>query len=86
MKYIDYKGMKEFYTIEEICRLLEIDKQTLKAYSEKYGFEPSEDLFGNWGFTKKELRKLHHLIYEEQKTSGAGPSRNVSVKKGPWDD
>ena len=27
MKYIDYKSMKDFYTIEEICHLLEIDKQ-----------------------------------------------------------
>lgn len=86
MKYIDYKGMKELYIIEKICRLLESDKQMLRYYSEKYGFESSEDLFGNWGFTKKGRRKLHHLIYEEQKTSGAGPSRNVSRKKGPWDD
>lgn len=86
MNYIDYKGMKDFYTIEEICHLLKINKQMLRAYSEKYEFEPSEDLFGNQGFPKKELGKLHHLIYEEQKTSGAGPSRNVSIKKGPWDD
>lgn len=30
MKYIDYKSIKDFYTIiEEICYLLEIDKQVL---------------------------------------------------------
>lgn len=86
MKYIDYKSMKDFYTIEEICHLLEIDKQVLRSHAEKYGFEPAEDVFGNWGFPKKNLRKLHHLIYEEQKTSGSAPSNGSSAKKGPWDD
>ena len=84
MKYIDYTSMKDFYTIEEICHLLEIDKQALKFYVEKYDFEPVEDVFGNWGFPKKNLRKLHHLIYEEQKTSA--PSNGTKAKKGPWDD
>ena len=85
MKYVDYKGMKDFYTIEEICHLFEMDKQTLKSYAEKYGFEPAEDVFGNWGFPKKDLRKLHHLIYDEQKNSGV-ESSGYGARKGPWDD
>ena len=43
MKYIDYNNMKEFYTIEEVCRLFELDKQELRQYSRKYGIDPQED-------------------------------------------
>lgn len=38
MKYIDYRNMKEFYTIAEVCHLFEMDKKELRYYSEKYGF------------------------------------------------
>ena len=27
MKYIDYKTMKDFYTVTEVCRLFEMNKQ-----------------------------------------------------------
>ena len=36
MKYLDYRGMKEYYTIDEVCRLFEISKQELKHYADKY--------------------------------------------------
>ena len=35
MKYLDYRGMKEYYTIDEVCRLFEISKQELKHYADK---------------------------------------------------
>ena len=44
MKYIDYRNMKEFYTIAEVCHLFEMDKKELRYYSEKYGISPQEDL------------------------------------------
>ena len=50
MKYLDYRGMKEFYTIDETCRQFEISKQELRHYAEKYGIQPQEDQYGNWGF------------------------------------
>ena len=31
MKYLDYRGMKEYYTIDEVCRLFEISRQELKT-------------------------------------------------------
>lgn len=40
MKYIDYRNMKEFYTIAEVCHLFEMDKKELRYYSEKYGISP----------------------------------------------
>ena len=35
MKYLDYRGMKEYYTIDEVCRLLEISRQELRHYAGK---------------------------------------------------
>ena len=35
MKYLDYRGMKEYYTIDEVCRQFEISKQELRHYAEK---------------------------------------------------
>lgn len=29
MKFIDYNNMKDFYTIQEVCRLFEMNKQEL---------------------------------------------------------
>lgn len=69
MKYIDYHKMKEFYTIAEVCHLFEMDKKELRYYSEKYGISPQEDQYGNWGFRKVLVRKLHNYIYKEQKNS-----------------
>ena len=40
MKYIIYNGMKEFYTVEEVCRLFEMDKAELKHYADKYQIQP----------------------------------------------
>ena len=31
MKYLDYRGIKEFYTIDEVCRQFEISKQELRG-------------------------------------------------------
>ena len=43
MKYFDYKEMKEFYTIAEVCHLFEMEKMELKRCAEKYGVKPVED-------------------------------------------
>lgn len=87
MKYIDYKNMKDFYTIDEACRLFEMGKNDLQQYSEKYGINPVEDQFGNWGFPRKQLCKLHNRIYKEQRAQGWDrPLYNSSnSKKGPWE-
>lgn len=29
MKFIDYNNMKDFYTIQEVCHLFEMNKQEL---------------------------------------------------------
>lgn len=84
MKYIDYTNMKEFYTIDEVCRLFELDKQELKQYSKQYGIEPQEDQYGNWGFRKKLVRALHNLIYKEQRANGQSSGYRDAKKSDPW--
>lgn len=69
MEYIDYRNIKEFCTITEVCHLFEMDKKELRYYSEKYGIPPQEDQHGNHGFRKVLVRKLHNYIYKEQKNS-----------------
>ena len=65
--YLDYPNMKEFYTIAEVGRLFKMEKKDLKIYSERFEIFPVKDQFGNYGFPKKELRKLHNKIYREQR-------------------
>lgn len=80
MKYISYKDMKDFYTIDEVCRLFEMDKAEFRHYSEKYNISPQEDQYGNWGFRKVLVRKLHNYIYKEQR------NRPHGGKDAPWDN
>ena len=82
MKYIPYHDMKEFYTIPELCRLFEMDKPELRQYADKYAVGPVEDQFGNWGFLKSDVRKLHNAIYKEQR--GYQPKSSSSFQQDPW--
>ena len=84
MKYIDYSNMKEFYTIEEVCRLFELDKQELRQYSRKYEIDPQEDQYGNWGFRKMLVRRLHNHIYKEQKATGQSMGYHDRKRSDPW--
>ena len=83
MKYIEYKSMKEFYTIAEVCRLFEMEKGELQRCAKKYEANPVEDQFGNWGFLKRDVRKMHNILYKEQKgyTSDAFENRKGN---DPW--
>ena len=85
MKFVDYRNMKEFYTVEEVSRLFEMDKRELQQYAEKYDIHPQEDQYGNWGFRKVLVRKLHNFIYKEQSRGGRygnPPTSNRSID--PW--
>lgn len=52
MRYIDYKAMKDFYIIAEICELFEVNMQKLRQYSEQYDVQPQQDQMGRWGFPR----------------------------------
>lgn len=83
MKYFNYRDMKEFYTIDEVCHLFEMNKQTLRHYADKYSVQPQEDQYGNWGFRKVLVRKLHNFIYKEQRDY-PNASASLPQRKDPW--
>ncbi len=85
MKFINYNDMKDFYTVDELCRLFEMDKPELRRYSEKYQIVPQEDQYCNWGFRKVLVRKLHNFIYKEQKNAGSNQSvSSYGRRSDPW--
>lgn len=74
--YIKYNELEEFYTIEEICKLFQMDKSTLKQKCKKYNIEPRRNEIGDYGFVKYDVRKLHNLLYYEGK--------DHSKEADPW--
>ena len=82
--YLDYPNMKEFYTIAEVGRLFKMEKKDLKIYSERFEIFSVNDQFGNYGFPKKELRKLHNKIYREQREEASDKALYNSNEEDPW--
>ena len=65
--YINYKELDEFYTINALCSLLELDKAALRKKCEQYGIQPRRNEIGDYGFVKYDVRKLHNLLYYESR-------------------
>ena len=63
--YINYKDLKEFYTISEVCKLFEMEMSELRRKCEKYDTQPRRNEIGEYGFVKYDVRKLHNAIYHE---------------------
>ena len=66
--YINYRELeKEFYTIPEVCRLFQVEKSYLKEKSKLYRIDPRQNEIGEYGFVKYDVRKLHNLLYHEDR-------------------
>ena len=79
--YINYKELDEFYTIPDLCDLFQMDKQTLKAKCEQYKVKPRRNEIGEHGFVKYDVRKLHNLLYyEDRDRSGKAAAK----ADDPW--
>ncbi len=63
--FIDYKELDEFYTIPQLCKLLKMEKDELKAKCKQYGIKPRQNEIGEYGLVKYDVRKLHNAIYHE---------------------
>lgn len=75
--YINYKELKEFYTISEVCKLFDMSKSDLKKKCAQYDIEPRRNEIGEYGFVKYDVRKLHNAIYHED----TGPHAR---EEDPW--
>lgn len=66
--YINYHELdKEFYTIPEVCQLFQVEKSYLKEKSKLYHIDPRQNEIGEYGFVKYDVRKLHNLLYHEDR-------------------
>lgn len=68
--YINYNELNEFYTIKEVCKLFQMDKSALKQKCKEYDIAPRRNEIGDYGFVKYDVRKLHNLLYYEEKEHG----------------
>ena len=81
LPYINYKELDEFYTIPALCDLFQLDKQTLKSKCEQYKVKPRRNEIGEYGFVKYDVRKLHNLLYYEDRDRSG---KAVAKVDGPW--
>ncbi len=79
--YISYKELDEFYTINALCSLLELDKAALRKKCEQYGIQPRRNEIGDYGLVKYDVRKLHNLLYYEDRDRTDKPS---AKDDDPW--
>ena len=77
VKYINYSGMKPFYTLNEICELFGIAKGDLRRKCEQYNFNPIRNEIGEPGFSCYDVRRLHNILYYED--------RNRADAWDPWE-
>ena len=68
IRYIAYAELGDFYSIQEVCHMLEMSKDELRKSCEKYGAKPSRNETGDWGLTCHDLRRLHNFLYKEKKS------------------
>ena len=77
IKYIQYSGMKPFYTIDEVCELFGISKSDLRRKCEQYKVKPVRSEIGEPGFSCYDVRRLHNKLYYED--------RNRDDMWDPWE-
>lgn len=63
--YINYKELKTFYTIAEVCKLFRMSLEELKEKCNLYRVYPRRNEIGEAGFVSYDIRKLHYAIYHE---------------------
>ncbi len=68
IQYISYADLNEFYSIKEICRLLEMDKENLRKNCKKYNVKSSRNEIGDWGLPCHDLCRLHNYLYKAEKS------------------
>lgn len=67
IEYLNYKNLKEFYTIPETCEIFGLAKEVLKAKCEEYRIKPVRNEQGEGGFRKYTFRMLHNALYREDR-------------------
>ena len=53
--YVKYEDMDEFYTIQNVCRLFQMNKSQLKEKCDYYDVSPTRNEIGQFGFHKYDV-------------------------------
>ena len=80
--YINYNELDEFYTVQQLAKLLGITKQELKMKCEQYDIEPRRNEIGDYGFVRFDVRKLHNALYHESRSKKKDGSYHK--EDDPW--
>lgn len=79
--FMNYNDIKyNFYSIDETCDLLKMDKAMLRDACMEFNIEPQENEYGEYGFAGYRVCNLHNHLYKKYHNKNA-----TSKKKGPWD-
>ena len=68
IRYIAYAELGDFYSIQEVCHMLEMSKDELRKSCEKYNVKPSRNEIGDWGLPCHDLCRLHNYLYKVEKS------------------
>jgi len=63
--YLNYDSLNEFYTIEELCRLLGASRSELTDKCKKHNVALGYNAHRKLGLPKGAVRKLHYQLYHE---------------------
>ncbi|MBQ9852210.1 MAG: hypothetical protein IJO37_04775 [Ruminiclostridium sp.] len=63
--YIDYNSLDDFYTINRLCSLFQMDRDTLKERCKQFDITPRRNDIGEIGLVRYDIRRLHNFIYYE---------------------
>lgn len=68
IRYIAYAELGDFYSIQEVCHMLEMSKDELRKNCEKYNVKPRRNEIGDWGLPCHDLCRLHNYLYKAEKS------------------
>ena len=71
--YIDYKTMKDFYTLKDVADLLFTTRPAIKRLCYRYGIELKTNSENKVGLPQTDMRELHYIVYwDTHKVNAAG--------------
>ena len=61
--YIDYKTMKDFYTLKDAADLLFTTRPAIKRLCYRYGIALQTNAENKIGLARTDMRALHYIVY-----------------------
>lgn len=69
--YIEYKTMKDFYTLKDAANLLSTTRPNIERLCYRYGIELKTNSENTVGLPRTDMRALHYIVYWDTHTVNA---------------